>query len=120
MSNYKIRDEFEAAFAKKTASMGPTEDIDDIEEFGGFESVLIEAMKQDRVGESYRTDVFASAWWAWQASREALVIELPQSRADKGERAKGDGGLLSALVANQLAIDECRKSVEAAGLKVRS
>ena len=28
-------------------------------------------------GESYRSRIVQSMWWAWQASRERLVIELP-------------------------------------------
>jgi hypothetical protein len=56
---------------------------------------------------------------AWQASRQALVIELPQSRGDTGERANGDQSLLSALMANQLAIDECRSAIESQGVKCK-
>lgn len=31
-----------------------------------------------RDGAEYRSHVLSSAWWAWKASRECLVIELPK------------------------------------------
>lgn len=102
----KMREEFEAAFAKKTASLGAGDpDVADLDDFGGFERVLLEAMTEDRNGDTYRNNVFASAWWAWQASRESLVIELPQqSGANR--------------VWNQ-AIRYCHQAIEAVGLKVK-
>lgn len=73
----KMREEFEAAFARKTASLGVDgPDVADLEQFGGFEQVLLEAMTEDRTADTYRNNVFASAWWAWNASRESLVIDL--------------------------------------------
>jgi hypothetical protein len=106
MSNDKMRDEFEA-FAFRDAS----ECCVDL-------SFQFDPEINWYIGKS--SEHMNLAWAAWQASREALVIELPQSRADKGESANGDGGCLSALIANQLAIDECRRAIEAAGLKVSS
>lgn len=35
-------------------------------------------------GESYRSRIVQSMWWAWQASRERLVIELPESVTNSG------------------------------------
>ena len=32
----------------------------------------------------YRSVSTKSAWWAWQASRECLVIELPESVTNSG------------------------------------
>lgn len=55
---------------------------------------------------------------AFVASREAVVVELPRSRADAGEKANGDQSLLSALMANHLAIEQCKEAIEAQGLKV--
>lgn len=68
-----------------------------------------------------KMDVFMQRAWetCWKDSREALVIELPKSRAERGERSEGIANKLSALMANQLAIDECRKAIEAAGVKVK-
>ncbi|ORL58091.1 hypothetical protein [Pseudomonas putida] len=55
---------------------------------------------------------------AFVASREAVVVELPRSRADAGEKANGDQSLLSALMANHLAIEQCKEAIEAQGLRV--
>lgn len=60
-----------------------------------------------------------AAAWAWQASREAVVVELPKSRADAGETANGDQILLSALMANHLAIEQCKEAIEAQGVKCK-
>lgn len=52
--------------------------------------------------------MMGAAAWAWQASREALVIELPDHYGydDPGEAIH--------------AINDCRKAIEAAGVKVKS
>ena len=68
MSNDKTRDQFEKAFAKKTASL-PIPDGEEIPD--DFEGDLLWAMKCDRTGDSYHCNVFASSWWAWQ---EALKV----------------------------------------------
>lgn len=102
----KIREEFEAAFAKKTASLGGDSETElELEQHGGFEVVLLEAMADDRKGDTYGNNVFASAWWAWQASREALVIELPCSWHEERQH------LMDA--------DDVLESINAAGLKVK-
>ncbi|WP_069942505.1 hypothetical protein [Pseudomonas putida] len=59
-------------------------------------------------------------WVSWMASREAMVVKLPKSRSDKGETANGDQSLLSALMANHMAIERCKESIVAQGLKVSS
>lgn len=64
-------------------------------------------------------------WAAWQASREALVIELPTPFAYIGDYAACGGGL--GLVSAENTDLMCRKipvydraAIEAAGLKVKS
>lgn len=55
-----------------------------------FESAMAEMLTRDtadtvtaldlmncRDGNEYKSHVLSSAWWAWQASRECLVIDLP-------------------------------------------
>lgn len=55
-----------------------------------FETAMAEMLTRDtadtvtaldlmncRDGNEYKSHVLSSAWWAWQASRECLVIELP-------------------------------------------
>lgn len=49
-----------------------------------------------------------TAWETWQASRESLVIQLPES------------GFFSQLDHPQDAVGVCRNAIEAAGLKVIS
>ena len=62
------------------------------------------AIQLSRMADSYSTSALIYAWWAWQQSRKAVMIELPQqSGAD--------------LTWNQ-AIRYCHQAIEAAGLKV--
>lgn len=49
------------------------------------------------------------AWWGWQASRAALVIELPPEWAPVSERDEG---------ANEMR-EHCVSAIEAAGLKMK-
>lgn len=56
------------------------------------------------VGE-YKNEIVHISWIAWQASRESLVIELPESYMD---------GICESMEA-----DDVRKAIEAAGLKVK-
>jgi hypothetical protein len=65
----------------------------------------------------YYTDT-QTRWVSWLASREAVAMELPKSRADKGETANGDQSLLCALMAKHMAIEQCKESIMAQGLKV--
>ncbi|WP_212734618.1 hypothetical protein [Pseudomonas asiatica] len=79
--------------------------------------------RQPPKGNNY-IDPMAQADWesfqkGWQASREAVVVELPKSRADAGETANGDQSLLSALMANHLAIEQCKEAIEAQGVKCK-
>jgi len=67
-----------------------------------------------------------AAWWAWQASRAALVIMLPEpstpetfgvTQADDPEQYKA---LEARHGAQSAAISQCRRAIEAAGLKVKA
>ena len=64
------RAEFETAFVKKTASMKNSRNTE-------YASVLLEGMEANRTAESYKSPVAAAAWWAWNASREAVVLVIP-------------------------------------------
>jgi len=77
------RDEFEVLFSEETAKKAKPGQLEEFESIGGFALVLVEAMKEDRIGDTYRKGEFAAAWWAWQASRECLVIELPNRFDEK-------------------------------------
>lgn len=85
MSNDKMREEFEAAVALEAK-----------------EPVL--AVYLSRRDDTYSTSTLHFAWWAWKASREALVIELPDEDGMQGHLWAPD------VVA----------AMEAAGVKVKS
>lgn len=111
----KLREDFEAAFVKETASKASQEKIEVFEVHGGFESILREVMIDDRKGDSYSTNVYAAAWWAWQASRQAVVVGLP---------SKGEPFYVADIKSFSLhnegrnkALDECCAAIEAAGLR---
>lgn len=50
------------------------------------------------------------AWWAWQASREAIEIELPDSVANTGTLTSG------AVLSYKR---ECAEAIRAQGLRVK-
>ncbi|MFS0827621.1 hypothetical protein [Pseudomonas phoenicis] len=82
MDTNKMREEFEAAFvAEQVRLLGE-----------GFRSSAIYMISQNVV-------TVRSAWWAWQASRAAVVVEVPNEIGD--------------------APRECRDGIEAAGLRWR-
>lgn len=90
MDTNKMREQFEAAFVAKYG-------------FG-------------RLAASANADAHAmyeAAKWAWQASREAVVVELP-------ERAPNDDPYVGEPwdCGHNVAIDNCREAIEAQGLKV--
>lgn len=106
MNNLEMREEFESAFAKETASKSPPEKLKVFEVHGGFDSLLKQVLFEDRRGNTYATDFYASAWWAWQASRAYVVVKLPDGLVT----ADGQG----------VSLDGFRvvAAIEAAGLKV--
>lgn len=89
----KMREEFEAATLKVYANA--------------------DLMRKD---EGYRNDHIQSAWWGWKASRESPVIELPR---DVDQFADDDPGRRAFSLHTNTAYRECRKAIEAAGLKVK-
>lgn len=62
--NEKMREEFEQAIAIEA----------------GQSLVAIQLSRKD---DSYSTSPLMYAWWAWQQSRETLVIELPSDTCIK-------------------------------------
>ena len=63
-------------------------------------------------------------WWVWQASRAAVVIELPEPLTPEifGVTQENDSEQYEALEARHgsqcAAISQCRRAIKAAGLKV--
>ncbi|WP_024647762.1 hypothetical protein [Pseudomonas syringae] len=102
MSNDKMREEFEAwALARfiNSATMKPLQRSAD-------------------EPDAYHYPVLNTSWHAWQASREALVIELPDrfSEAYQDYFDDVEGGCFN----ESKYISDLTKSLEAAGVKVKS
>lgn len=91
-----MREEFEQAVVNMHASHGvPHEDAAAFLEIGS---------------NGYRSVSTKSAWWAWQASRECLVIELPEPDSDDGD--SWDQCFKSG-------VSQCRAAIHAAGVKTK-
>ncbi len=89
MSIEKMREEFEAAYVKEMVRRHGE----------GFRSSAVHSIKMD-------SPMVEIALWAWQASRAAIEVELPEhfEYDNPGEVFP--------------AIKDCRKAIEDAGLKV--
>ena len=67
-----------------------------------------------------------AAWWAWLASRAALVIELPEPSTPEtfGVTKADDPDQYEALEARHgaqyAAISQCRRAIEATGVTVKA
>lgn len=95
MDTNKMRAEFEAAWRARYSEHG---DI---------------ALKRSGLDpEDYCNTRVKDAWWAWQASREAVVVELP-SPMDAPPYASYEGGW------NDMR-DEAVDGIEEQGLKVKA
>ena len=88
----KMREEFETAVALESK-----------------EPVL--AVYLSRRGDTYSTSTLHFAWWAWKASRAALVVELPDADGLNREHMLVQGFLEG--------VAHTRVAIEAAGLKVK-
>lgn len=108
MDTNKMRDTYEAWAIQDAASVGRTLVI-------------------DRAGDWYlgKDAQFLNLGWAsWQASREAVVVELPAEDPLGSGQGDCEGGLPSfeqhcASECNGILFD-CRIAIEAQGLKVKS
>lgn len=95
-----MREEFELAVVKMHVSHGvPPEDAAAFLETGS---------------NGYRSVSTKSAWWAWQASRECLVIELPEPRV-----ARGYGEQVADALGFNDGINYCEEAIHAAGVKTK-
>lgn len=98
MSTDKIRSEFELWY------WGAYGDA--------FECLSTEALELDSDGE-YENEHAKFSFIAWQASREALVIELPKIVDKEWANTHAERSAM------REAIGWCKKRIEAAGLKVK-
>lgn len=66
-----------------------------------------------RDGDEYKSHVLSGGWWAWQASRECLVIELP--KPVEVECA----GVGCTYHAEYLDVEQVEKRIESYGVKTK-
>ena len=62
----------------------------------------------------YDEDDTEDAWYTWQASRECLVVELPEPRA-----ARGYGEQVADALGFNEGINYCEEAIHAAGVKTK-
>lgn len=94
----KMRDEFEAW-------SGPRSDV--------------ERSKRGPFRGDYKNPVMQKMWEAWQASRQAVVVELPElSGITNAEDVDGSVIVPRIDQAYDQAIHECHEAIEAQGLRV--
>lgn len=68
----------------------------------------------------YRSVSTKSAWWAWQASRECLVIELPaEPECPEDPEEAIDDSHMDAYHSAIRMRNACRDSIHAAGVKTK-
>lgn len=91
----KLRDGYEAAVIRRMKE-------------SGFLEVEIRVECLQRAGESYQDPIIAAGWHYWQASRDDVVVELPDKWGEYTEPG----------FAACEAIDAFRAAIEAHGLKV--
>lgn len=101
MSQEKMREEFENELLGMLRANHP--------EMG----VGLNEIVNHRSGSEYESSMFSMAWWAWQASRTAVVLELPQEQngwsPDECAEANGFNDCLNL----------CVSAIESAGLRLK-
>lgn len=98
----RMREEFEVAMVAELNSDNPERPC------------TIEEMIADRDGDLYKSHINSGAWWAWQASRKAMTVELPDPYGEDRMASKAEK-------CNRLStLQECREAIESAGIKVKS
>jgi hypothetical protein len=99
MSNEKMREEFEAAIIKR------------------FGEQHLFAFSRFMNGD-YKSPSTMSLWWAWQASRAALCVELPDSARmyfNGAPKSAYEDGIKCWLDA----VEICRSAIESTGVRVK-
>jgi uroporphyrinogen-III synthase len=94
MSNDKMREEFEVAVLRDWPQA----------------KLHRCAAVSSRAGQ-YADEIIQHAWWGWQASRAALVIELPELNPEMFS--------CNVVFGHEKARNEATKAIEAAGVKVK-
>ena len=120
----KMRDDFEAAFAQHQVDLfgegyrGSA--IHLLKRNGDFDMSPTHYELQRREQGLYDLHWVEMTYWAWQASRESLVIELPPAPPVPSEPEDAiDDSHMDGYNAAVRMRSACEKSIKAAGLKVK-
>ncbi|MGV6475382.1 hypothetical protein [Azotobacter vinelandii] len=91
MEQDKMREDFEAAMNAEAKA-------------GGYE---VDWSRSEIDSKRYANPAVRSAWWGWRASREAVVVELPEwfDRFDSGDRTYW--------------VEDVEKAINAAGIRTK-
>lgn len=122
MDTNKMREQFEAAFVdRQVGAFGedyrPTAEHM-LKRGGEFDEPPTAYKLYCRNRGMYDTLWVEMTWWAWQASRAAVVVELPPKISWHNTT---EGGFVRPEAEHyDEAIDDCRKAIDAQGLKVAS
>jgi len=118
MDTNKMREQFEAAFiAQQVAAFGEYTRrgaVHRLKRDGEFDKPPTAYDLHRREQGMYDEYWIEMLWWAWQASREAVVVELPSEDTCRTSTSKEE----AAQDAYNHALGECRSVIEAQGLKV--
>lgn len=120
----KVREEFETAFVERQVDLFGEGYRDSaihlLKRKGDFDKPPTHYELQRRVQGLYDLDWVEMTYWAWQASRESLVIELPPAppAPEEPEEAIDDSHMDGYHAAVRMR-SACEKSIKAAGLKVK-
>jgi len=104
MNIEKMREEFEAAF-KESGYVA------------GARGYALDAMLERGSDGEYRSVRIHGAWWAWQASRAAIEIKLPDPFWP-GYIEEDEPGLC--ISTDLFTMEQFSEAIEAAGLEVKS
>ncbi|WP_050873509.1 hypothetical protein [Yersinia frederiksenii] len=69
-------------------------------------------------GGAYDVEEVELSWIIWQASRESIVIDLPQ-KISEFNKMPDNGAILLEAVNYDEAIDDCAEAIRSAGIRIK-
>jgi hypothetical protein len=102
MNIEKMREEFESAFRKEGGGY-----------YGEATRAAMDVVLERGSDGIYRSILARGAWWAWQASRAAIEIELPKIVDKEWANTHAERSAM------RDAIGLCKKRIEAAGIPTK-
>lgn len=105
-----VREQFEAAFIEKCAT-DLNRKVPGITREAAIKFITCNWLA--RSGDDYELPVPNGAWWAWQASRTAVVVELPAERRIRHMPTPDENSSYNE------ALENCRDAIEAQGVKCK-